>query len=146
MVLFVAVVLAGVTILSGSVQAGVGLAVAPVIGQHIPSISGFTYILFGVGIVTVGRNPYGMGQFYAEVGTFWNRRRAGPRRTTGTGSPPTGATGRAAGRAGALRWLTASPPSAAAPRWSSRRSRSASAASRPSMTSTSRCRPARSTA
>jgi branched-chain amino acid transport system permease protein len=94
MVLFVAVVLAGVTILSGSVQAGVGLAFAPLIGLHIPSISGFTYILFGVGIVAVGRNPYGMGRVYSDVGTWWDKRRAA--KNAGdqpTGSPPTGTTG-----------------------------------------------------
>jgi hypothetical protein len=94
MVLFVAVVLAGVTILSGSVQAGIGLAFAPVIGLHIPSIQGFTYILFGVGIVAVGRNPYGMGRVYSDVGTWWDKRRAAPRADDGvTGSPPTNATG-----------------------------------------------------
>jgi branched-chain amino acid transport system permease protein len=94
MVLFVAVVLAGVTILSGSVQAGIGLAFAPVIGLHIPSIQGFTYILFGVGIVAVGRNPYGMGRVYSDVGTWWDKRRAAPRADDGvTGSPPTDATG-----------------------------------------------------
>jgi hypothetical protein len=94
MVLFVAVVLAGVTILSGSVQAGIGLAFAPLIGLHIPSISGFTYILFGVGIVAVGRNPYGMGRVYADVGAWWDRRRDSRRANDEvTGSPPTGATG-----------------------------------------------------
>jgi branched-chain amino acid transport system permease protein len=94
MVLFVAVVLAGVTILSGSVQAGIGLAFAPVIGLHIPSISGFTYILFGVGIVAVGRNPYGMGRVYSDIGTWWDKRRAEARADDGlTGNPPTDATG-----------------------------------------------------
>ena len=33
----------------------------PLIATHIPSVSGFTYILFGVGIIAVGRNPYGLG-------------------------------------------------------------------------------------
>jgi hypothetical protein len=88
------VVLAGVTILSGSVQAGIGQAFAPLIGLHIPSISGFTYILFGVGIVAVGRNPYGMGTVYSDVGTWWDKRRAEARADDGmTGSPPTDATG-----------------------------------------------------
>ena len=35
--------LAGVTILSGAVQAGVGLSVIPLIAQHIPSFAGFLY-------------------------------------------------------------------------------------------------------
>jgi branched-chain amino acid transport system permease protein len=93
LVLFVAVALAGITILSGSVQAGIGVALLPVIATHIPSISGFTYILFGVGIVAVGRNPYGIGLAYSYLGAWWERRRAGPR---GGGqvssSPPTSVT------------------------------------------------------
>jgi branched-chain amino acid transport system permease protein len=76
LVLFVAVVLAGVTILSGSVQAGIGLAVIPLIGQHLPSFAGFTYVLFGVGIIAVGRNPYGMGLVYSRMGAWWQARRA----------------------------------------------------------------------
>lgn len=73
LVLFVGVVLAGVTILSGAVQAGIGLSVVPVIAEHLPSFSGFTYILFGVGIIVVGRNPYGTGRLYSEV-TAWRER------------------------------------------------------------------------
>jgi branched-chain amino acid transport system permease protein len=94
LVLFVAVALAGITILSGSVQAGIGLAVIPLVAQHIPSISGFTYILFGVGIVAVGRNPYGLGLVYSRLGTWWEGRRA--RSGAGgdmSGSPPTKVTG-----------------------------------------------------
>jgi hypothetical protein len=75
LVLFVAVALAGITILSGSVQAGIGLAVLPLIAQHVPSVSGFTYILFGVGIVAVGRNPYGLGLAYSYLGAWWQERR-----------------------------------------------------------------------
>ena len=59
LVLFVAVALAGITgpqwRSTGRHRGG---AAAP-IATHIPSVSGFTYILFGVGIITVGRNPYG---------------------------------------------------------------------------------------
>jgi hypothetical protein len=67
-VLFVAVVLAGVTMLSASIQAGISLAVITLIGQHLPSFAGFTYILFGVGIIAVGRNPYRLGQEYERLG------------------------------------------------------------------------------
>jgi branched-chain amino acid transport system permease protein len=74
LVLFVAVALAGITILTGAVQAGIGLAFLPVIASHIPSISGFTYILFGVGIVAVGRNPYGIGLAYSILGDWWHSR------------------------------------------------------------------------
>jgi branched-chain amino acid transport system permease protein len=93
-VLFVAVVLAGVTILSGSVQAGIGLAVIPLIGQHIPSFAGFTYVLFGVGIIAVGRNPYGMGLVYSRMGAWWEARRsqeAGGH--DGAGTPQPGSAG-----------------------------------------------------
>jgi branched-chain amino acid transport system permease protein len=86
LVLFVAVTLAGITILSGAVQAGIGLAVLPLIAQHIPSVSGFTYILFGVGIVAVGRNPYGLGLVYSRLGDWREARRAKP----GVGSDPSG--------------------------------------------------------
>jgi branched-chain amino acid transport system permease protein len=94
LVLFVAVALAGITILSGAVQAGIGLAVLPLIAQHIPSVSGFTFILFGVGIVAVGRNPYGLGLVYSRLGEWWEARRA--RSGAGgdmSGSPPTGVNG-----------------------------------------------------
>jgi branched-chain amino acid transport system permease protein len=76
LVLFVAVALAGITILSGAVQAGIGLSVVPLIAQHLPSISGFTYILFGVGIVAVGRNPYGIGLLYTYLDEWRTTRRA----------------------------------------------------------------------
>ncbi len=87
LVLFVAVALAGITILSGAVQAGIGLALIPLIAQHIPSVSGFTYILFGVGIVAVGRNPYGIGLVYTRLDEWRSTRRA-----AGVGSPPSPAT------------------------------------------------------
>jgi branched-chain amino acid transport system permease protein len=88
LVLFVAVALAGITILSGAVQAGIGLAVIPLIAQHIPSISGFTYILFGVGIISVGRNPYGLGLVYTRLDEWRNARRTSARGDI-PASPPT---------------------------------------------------------
>ena len=94
LVLFVAVVLAGVTILSGSVQAGIGLAVIPLIGQHLPSFAGFTYVLFGVGIIAVGRNPYGMGLVYSRMGAWWQARRA--QTASGRGDADTSQPGSAA--------------------------------------------------
>jgi branched-chain amino acid transport system permease protein len=91
LVLFVAVALAGITILSGAVQAGIGLAFLPVIATHVPSISGFTYILFGVGIVAVGRNPYGLGLAYSYLGEWRQARRHRPRaRGQVPGNPPAG--------------------------------------------------------
>jgi branched-chain amino acid transport system permease protein len=93
LVLFVAVALAGITILSGAVQAGIGLAIVPLIAQHIPSVSGFTFILFGVGIVAVGRNPYGIGLAYSYLGEWWAKRRAGAVGGSMSGSPPTSVSG-----------------------------------------------------
>jgi branched-chain amino acid transport system permease protein len=84
LVLFVAVALAGITVLSGAVQAGLGVALLPLIATHLPSFSGFTYVLFGVGIIAVGRNPYGLGLVYARLGAWWEARRS----KAPTGSPP----------------------------------------------------------
>jgi branched-chain amino acid transport system permease protein len=89
LVLFVAVALAGITVLSGAVQAGIGVAILPLIATHIPSVSGFTYILFGVGIIAVGRNPYGLGLLYGRLGEWRDQRRARTRAEGGaTGQPP----------------------------------------------------------
>jgi hypothetical protein len=83
------VALAGITILSGAVQAGIGLSIVPLIAQHLPSISGFTYILFGVGIVAVGRNPYGIGLLYTYLDEWRTTRRSGSRAGGEmSGSPP----------------------------------------------------------
>ena len=73
--IFVAVTLAGVNLLTGAVLAGVFLAIGPVIGSHVPQIPNFTQLLVGIGIVTIGRNPNGIGRFYAEVADLWQRRR-----------------------------------------------------------------------
>jgi branched-chain amino acid transport system permease protein len=86
LVLFVAVVLSGVTILSGSVLAGISLAFVPLIGEHVPSFAGFTYVLFGVGIIAVGRNPYGIGRAYSDLGAWWDARRS--RKDSGSGAAP----------------------------------------------------------
>ena len=72
--IFVGVTLAGVNLLTGAVLAGVFVAVGPVIGSHIPQIPNLTQLLIGFGVVTIGRNPNGIGKFYAEVTDFWNRR------------------------------------------------------------------------
>jgi branched-chain amino acid transport system permease protein len=74
LLIFVAVALAGITILSGAVQAGIGLSLLPIIATHIPSIAGFTDILIGAGIFAVGRNPYGLGLLYSRLGEWWTER------------------------------------------------------------------------
>ncbi len=78
--IFVGLTLSGVSLLTGAVLAGVFLAVGPVIGAHVPQIPNLTQLLIGIGVVTIGRNPNGIGRFYAEVTDFWERRhgRAGP--------------------------------------------------------------------
>ncbi len=72
--IFVAVTLAGVNLLTGAVLAGVFVAIGPVIGEHVPQIPNFTQLLIGFGVVTIGRNPIGIGKLYADVTDFWNRR------------------------------------------------------------------------
>ena len=76
LLIFVAVALAGITILSGAVQAGIGLSLLPIIATHIPSVAGFTDILIGAGIFAAGRNPYGLGLLYSRLGEWWSARRA----------------------------------------------------------------------
>jgi branched-chain amino acid transport system permease protein len=72
-VLFVAVTLQGATLLSSAVFAGLGLAIAPVIGGHIPALANFTDLAFGIGIVTIGRNPNGMSRVIADQMAFVRR-------------------------------------------------------------------------
>ncbi len=72
--IFVGLTLAGVNLLTGAVLAGVFIAVGPVIGEHVPQIPNLTQLLIGFGVVTIGRNPNGIGKLYAEVTDFWNRR------------------------------------------------------------------------
>ena len=72
--IFVGVTLTGVNLLTGAVMAGVFIAVGPVIGSHIPQIPDLTQLLIGGGVVTIGRNPNGIGRLYEEVTDFWNRR------------------------------------------------------------------------
>lgn len=87
LVIFVAVVLSGVTILTGSVQAGIGLALVPLVAQHFPSLAGFTYLAFGAGIIAIGRNPYGLGLLYSELGARWEKRKADRGGGLSTGPP-----------------------------------------------------------
>jgi branched-chain amino acid transport system permease protein len=72
--IFVGLTLAGVNLLTGAVLAGVFIAVGPVIGAHVPQIPNLTQLLIGFGVVAIGRNPNGIGRFYADVTDIWNRR------------------------------------------------------------------------
>ena len=98
--------LPGVSLLTGAVLAGVFIAVGPVIGAHIPQIPNFTQLLIGFGVVTIGRNPNGIGRLYAEVTDFWKRRQGrgcadrrpvGRRRSVADGAAATGPSGRRCG-------------------------------------------------
>jgi branched-chain amino acid transport system permease protein len=80
--IFVGLTLSGVSLLTGAVLAGLFLAVGPVIGAHIPQIPDLTQLLIGFGVVTIGRNPNGIGRFYDEVASFWNRRQGRAARGT----------------------------------------------------------------
>ena len=73
--IFVGVTLSGVSLLSGAVLAGLFVAIGPVIGAHIPQVPNFTQLLIGFGVVTIGRNPNGIGRLYAEINDFWSRRK-----------------------------------------------------------------------
>jgi hypothetical protein len=52
------------------------LAVGSVI--HIPQIPNFTQLVLGFGIVTIGRNPSGIGRLFSEFEDFMARRRGVP--------------------------------------------------------------------
>ena len=65
-VLFAAVTLAGMNYLSAAIAAGIFLGLGPVVGAHVPQLTGFTELLVGVGIVSIGRNPAGVGRLFAR--------------------------------------------------------------------------------
>ncbi|MHB8681239.1 MAG: ABC transporter permease [Acidimicrobiales bacterium] len=65
-VLFAAVTLAGMDYLTAAVAAGLFLGVGPVIGAHVPQLANFTQLLVGIGIVSIGRNPAGVGRIFAR--------------------------------------------------------------------------------
>jgi branched-chain amino acid transport system permease protein len=99
LVLFVAVALAGITVLTGAVWAGLAVAFLPVLttwltGHVWSGFSGLTYIGFGVGIIAVGRNPYGLGLAYTRLDEWREARRAGAQPSRGVpGQPPSGLPG-----------------------------------------------------
>jgi branched-chain amino acid transport system permease protein len=73
-VLFVAVTLQGATLLSSAVLAGIGLALAPVIGAHLSALSNFTDLAFGIGIITIGRQPNGATGLLSDQWAYLRRR------------------------------------------------------------------------
>lgn len=82
---FVALTLSGASLLTGAVVAGFGLGIAPVIGSHIPQLSDFSYLGFGLGIVGIGRNPNALGAIYEAADRL---RRRVPARIPGIDRPP----------------------------------------------------------
>ena len=99
LVLFVAVALAGITVLSGAVWAGLAVAFLPILTTWLTAnvwsgLSGLTYIGFGLGIIAVGRNPYGLGLLYTRLDEWRAARRSGARSGRGVaGQPPSGVPG-----------------------------------------------------
>ena len=99
LVLFVAVALAGITVLTGAVWAGLAVAFLPVLTTWLTAnvwsgLSGLTYIGFGAGIIAVGRNPYGLGLLYIRLDEWRAARRAGAPSEPGVaGQPPSGLPG-----------------------------------------------------
>jgi branched-chain amino acid transport system permease protein len=75
-VLFVAVTLAGSRMLSSALLAGIGLAAIPAIAVHLPSTiaADFQYLVFGLGIIAIGRNPNAIGSVYSKLGDKWRQR------------------------------------------------------------------------
>ncbi|HEV2370278.1 MAG TPA: hypothetical protein VGR90_10415, partial [Acidimicrobiales bacterium] len=90
LILFVALTLQGTNMLSTAVGAGFGIPLASVIGSHVPALANFSYIAFGIGIISIGRNPNAMGKVFADIRDAWDRRRAK------IGATPTAATALAA--------------------------------------------------
>ena len=78
--IFAGLTLTGVNLLTGAAMTGIFLAVGPVIGAHLPQIPDFTQLGIGVGVVSIGRNPNGIGRLYDEVRERWaaHRLRRGP--------------------------------------------------------------------
>jgi branched-chain amino acid transport system permease protein len=99
--IFVAVTLAGSRLLSSALLAGFGLSVVPELGTHLPSAvhSDFQYLLFGVGMISIGRNPNAIGRVYSDVGDWW-RLRAHPRRVSTVPDGPTASVAGEAARGG----------------------------------------------
>ncbi|HUC35554.1 MAG TPA: ABC transporter permease [Acidimicrobiales bacterium] len=72
--IFVAVTLAGTSLMSGAVMAGLLLAVGPVVGVHVPQVPNFTQLVLGAGVLAAVRNPVGIGRLHLEVADAWARR------------------------------------------------------------------------
>jgi branched-chain amino acid transport system permease protein len=85
--IFAGVTLTGMSVMTGAVLTGIFVAILPVIAART-GVSNLPQLLIGVGIVTAGRNPNGIGTLYVVVSDLWQQRRDGARHPVGTGSPP----------------------------------------------------------
>ncbi|HVA42008.1 MAG TPA: ABC transporter permease, partial [Acidimicrobiales bacterium] len=61
LVLLLLVLLGGKSLVSGALATAVLYALFPVLQQHVPSLSNIQYVLVGLGALTLGRNPEGLG-------------------------------------------------------------------------------------
>ena len=61
LVLLLLVLLGGKSLVSGALATAVLYALFPILQQHVPSLSNIQYVLVGLGALTLGRNPDGLG-------------------------------------------------------------------------------------
>jgi branched-chain amino acid transport system permease protein len=99
LVLLLLVLLGGKNLVTGALASAVLYALFPILQQHVHSLSNVQYVLVGLGALTLGRNPDGLGgQMAGLVGRLGGRWTG----TAGTGGPqdrvvPTRGGGRLAG-------------------------------------------------
>jgi len=53
---------------TGALLAGMILALFPVLQQHVPTLANIAYLLTGLGAVSIGQNPDGIGGQLAAAG------------------------------------------------------------------------------
>lgn len=81
LVLFLLITQAGISTVSGALFGGLLFAIYPVLGAHIHWLQNFSYLLVGLGAISIGRNPNGaVGQTLDSVATIrrrWTRQPTG---------------------------------------------------------------------
>ena len=73
LVLLLLVLLGGKNLVSGALVTAVLYALFPIIQQHVPSLSNIQYLLVGLGALTLGRNPDGLGGQLARLRAVLDR-------------------------------------------------------------------------
>jgi branched-chain amino acid transport system permease protein len=75
----------GIKTVTGALFAGVVTAVLPVLQQQVPSVGGLAYAITGVGALSVGLAPGGLGGLVSDLGRRFDATR--PRRAARTAVP-----------------------------------------------------------